>query len=115
MSQANHTSKGKQQKRSGGVRVLSVVALVVVAAFFAMTVLDLTQRRSAERELLKSASRLYQGMEAYTLRVGHYPSSGDPLDEAFDRESLEPLIREGALRSHDPVTETLAGGSISVY
>lgn len=107
--------KAKRSKRISPWRILSYGGLAVVAVFFTSTLLDLRHRRSAEGDLVRAGAHLYQAMERYTLHVGHYPSSGDPLEEVLDPATLEPLVREGALRSPDPVTDALAGGRIAVY
>lgn len=104
-----------EPKRSGTFRLLTWIGLAVVAAFFASTTLELKERRTAEEEVLRAARNLYAAMEEYTLKAGQYPSSGDPLEETFDRESLEPLIRESALIRAERVTNVLDEERVSLY
>lgn len=105
----------KDGKRFGVVRFFSILGLVAVAFVFIAACTRMTDRMAAEDEVLDAARVLYGAMEDYSLRIGTYPSSGDPLEETFDRKSLEPLIREGSLLSADRVTGSLANERIEIY
>lgn len=103
------------EKRSSLLTIVTALGVLIVGMFLAGSAIQAQARRSAERDVLEAARRLYDAMEAYTVAMGGYPSNGDPLEVTFDKQTLEPLVREGTLSSTKIITRNLASEQVAVY
>ena len=97
------------------LKILSMGGLLIVGLFVMGSIVDARSRLSAEGDLVEAGRTLFRGMEAYMVTLGSYPSNGDPLEVTFDRESLEPLIREGSLDGSYEITSQLKDAEVSIY
>lgn len=115
MMQRKDTRTGRAESRGGIIRLASFFGFLVVGVVLMGTLKDHTERLSAEQELTEAAARLYAALEEYALEQGSYPSNGDPIDETLVPDTLEPLVREGAVASAVPITSALRDEAVSIY
>jgi hypothetical protein len=73
------------------------------------------ERGSLETELCRAADVLNDALLAYNRDNASFPPNAEPLAEAFQRDTLEPLVRRGHLRDASLVTDYLQRGRVTAY
>ena len=92
-----------------------VVAIIGIISGIAIPMTLHAVKRTQRTSLIKDGRVLFEAFEMYHVKHDEFPPCCSPPDEAFKRDTLQPLTREELVPSGGGILGKLQNNEITVY
>ena len=97
------------------IELLIVVAVIGIISAIAIPNILHAVERAQRSQMISDAHVLFKAFILYHLEHDEYPPCCTPESEAFQLDTLHPLIRDGCLKNAASIVGKLKDNAVSVY